>query len=563
MPLVKHAEYFGEAEEEFTKPYRPAAFAEKSKFIPQIATAPFPTNIKIPSNLGKYNGMTDPQDHLLNFTAVGGVSGWTLPHCWNDLVAKFSQHFSQQRKHTRDASEILSVIRRDNESLENFITRFNNERLNIGGISEDMLRGAFRVNARSPEMVRCLTGRDGMPMTWDAITSAAKVFAATEKWLGREAPKQQAKNEPRNTRSKKEKKGSIWSRIQPPESSSKQFDARSLIGQKQKDRAAGKPDRQHWTPLKKIPSEILTTENIEFRKPQPLVKRVNLNPNKHCMFHEDIGHDTNECISLKNEIEFAIKSGKLDHLLKNVQQGPRKNAAPADKGPPRKQIKDLSVHMIQEGPSIKFKRREADEDEWKSEPVIFPKVRGGPCMKQPLIVTALFGHYRSQYVFFDTGSTSDIMYEQCFEQLDEEDKAKLKPVHAPFFGFGYEVMHPKGVITFPVTLNDGIHSRTEDVEFLVLPARSKHDIILGREAIGDFNANPSTVHGAVGVPTRTGVAIIRVNKHCDATEGSKPTKVPKKALRTEPEKCIVNPEYPEQTVTIGTTVSETVRIFLK
>ncbi|XP_076915349.1 uncharacterized protein LOC143574662 [Bidens hawaiensis] len=240
--------------------------------------------------------MTDPSDHLLNFKAVSGVSGWTLPYwchmfaltltgaarewfeklpdgqikSWDDLVAKFSQHFSQQHKHTRDPSEILSAVRRDNESLESFITRFNNEILNIGGNSEDMLRGAFRVNVKSLEMVRCLTGRD-----------------------------------------------------------------------------AGKSDRQHWTPLKKTPSEILTTENIEFRKPQPLIKRVNLNPNKHCMFNEDIGHDTNECISLKNEMESAIKSGKLDHLLNNVRQGPQKNTTPADKGLPRKQIKDLNVHMIQ------------------------------------------------------------------------------------------------------------------------------------------------------------------------------------------------------------------------
>ncbi|XP_076902325.1 uncharacterized protein LOC143557039 [Bidens hawaiensis] len=155
------------------------------------------------------------------------------------------------------------------------------------------------------------------------------------------------------------------------------------------------------------------------------------------------------------------------------------------------------------------------------------------------------------------------MYEQCFEQLDDEDKARLKPVHAPVSGFGYEVMHPKGVITFPVTLSDGIHTRTEDVEFLVLSVISKHDIILGREVIGDFDANPSTAHGAVEVPTRTGIAIIRVNKHCYVTEGLKPAKVPKKALWTEPEKCIVNPKYSKQTVTIGATISETIRIFLK
>ncbi|XP_076912442.1 uncharacterized protein LOC143570756 [Bidens hawaiensis] len=124
-------------------------------------------------------------------------------------------------------------------------------------------------------------------------------------------------------------------------------------------------------------------------------------------------------------------------------------------------------------------------------------------------------------------------------------------------------MHPRGVISFPVTLSDGTHSRTEEVEFLVLPATSKHDIILGREAIGDFNAHPSTAHGAVGVPTRTGVAIIHVNRHCFTTESSRPCKIPRQAQRTEPEKWILNKKFPDQTVIIGPSISEIVRTFLK
>ncbi|XP_076944505.1 uncharacterized protein LOC143615208 [Bidens hawaiensis] len=155
------------------------------------------------------------------------------------------------------------------------------------------------------------------------------------------------------------------------------------------------------------------------------------------------------------------------------------------------------------------------------------------------------------------------MYEQCFEKLDEEDKASLKPIHEPVFGFGYEVMHPRGVISFPVTLSDGIHSRTEDVEFLVLPAKSKHDVILGRKAIGDFNAHPSTAHSAVGVPTHTGVAIIYINRHCFTTESSKSSKIPKQAERTEPEKWVLNKKFPDQIVTIGPAISEIVRTFLK
>ncbi|XP_076961061.1 uncharacterized protein LOC143637591 [Bidens hawaiensis] len=155
------------------------------------------------------------------------------------------------------------------------------------------------------------------------------------------------------------------------------------------------------------------------------------------------------------------------------------------------------------------------------------------------------------------------MYEQCFEQLDEEDKERLKPIHAPVSGFGGEVMHPRGVISFLVTLSDRIYSRIEEIEFLVLLATSKHDIILGREEIGDFNVHPSTAHGAVGVPTQTDVAIIHVNRHCFATESSKPSKIPKQVQRTEPEKWVLNKKFPDQTVVIGPAVSEIVRTFLK
>ncbi|XP_076958334.1 uncharacterized protein LOC143634032 [Bidens hawaiensis] len=503
--------------------------------------------------------MTDPSDHLQNFVEVGGVSGWTLPYwchmftltligatrewfeklpdgqisSWDDLVKKVSQQFGQQKKHTRDQSKILDVIRRDNESVEDFITRFNDESLTIGGISEDMLRGAFRKNVRFDALIQTLTGRDGMPKEWDNIMTAEKLYARTEKTLGYNNSKQKLKVEFQNPQPNKQAKGTIWSRLQPNAETPKPFDARSLIGNKNKQNASTRFSNS-WTPLSKSPSEILTTKNMNFRKPQPLTRRSFLDAKKHCSFHKDIGHSTNECVALKNEIEVAVKFGKLEHLVKGAK--------------PR---------------TVGGKRRELEDEEWKNEPVIFLRVKGGPCNKNPLIITALFGHYRSQYVFFETGSTSDIMYEQCFEQLDEEDKERLKPIHAPVSGFGGEIMHPRGVISFPVALSDGTHSRTEEVEFLVLPATSKHDIILGREAIGDFNAHPSTAHGAVGIPTRSDVAIIHVNRHYFATERSKPSKVPKQTQRTEPKKWILNKKFPDQTVVIGLVISEIVRTFLK
>ncbi|XP_076908462.1 uncharacterized protein LOC143565358 [Bidens hawaiensis] len=302
---------------------------------------------------------------------------------WDDLVKNFSQ-FSQQKKHTRDQSEILDVIRRDNESVEDFITRFNDESLNIGGISNDMLRGAFRKNVKCDALIRTLTGRDGMPQEWDDIMPAEKLFARTEKTLG--------------------------SRLQPNTEVSKPFDARSLIDNKNK---AGPSNRcpNNWTSLSKTPAEILTIENVNFRKPQPLTRRSFLDAKKHCSFHDDIGHKTNECNALKSEIEAAVKSGKLGHLVKGGKPGTSKAPARDNQGPPKMQVKDLNVHMIQGGYKVGGKRRESDDEAWKNEPVIFSRIKGGPSNKNPLIITALFGHYRSQYVFFDTNNTSDIMYE--------------------------------------------------------------------------------------------------------------------------------------------------------
>lgn len=109
--------------------------------------------------------------------------------------------------------EILDAIRRDNEFVKDFITRFNEESLNIGSISADMLRGAFHKNVRSDALIRCLIGKDGMPKACDEIVSAAKLFAKTKITLGSESPKQKTKIELSNLRINKPARGLIWYRL--------------------------------------------------------------------------------------------------------------------------------------------------------------------------------------------------------------------------------------------------------------------------------------------------------------------------------------------------------------
>ena len=138
-------------------------------------------------------------------------------------------------------------------------------------------------------------------------------------------------------------------------------------------------------------------------------------------------------------------------------------------------------------------------------------VRGGASLRGNVVVMGLLGHYKSRWIFIDPGSNSDIMFEQCFNQLDD-DKARLQPVNGTIAGFINETIQPIGYVSFPVTLTDGTHTRTEVLDFLVIPSTSHHDVLLGQDAIVSFNMSVSTPHGALGFPTETGVTIVYKNR---------------------------------------------------
>ena len=80
---------------------------------------------------------------------------------------------------------------------------------------------------------------------------------------------------------------------------------------------------------------------VVFKPPKPMgAKRKNVDSNRFCDFHKDVGHDTDNCYSLKMEIETALRLGKLGNLVKNVRAGARRG----DDTP--KPIKDINTHFV-------------------------------------------------------------------------------------------------------------------------------------------------------------------------------------------------------------------------
>ncbi|GJY22696.1 hypothetical protein Tco_0396354 [Tanacetum coccineum] len=101
-------------------------------------------------------------------------------------------------------------------------------------------------------------------------------------------------------------------------------------GFKNQQRSERRQDR--FTLLSKSPREILALEKGKFKGPPPMTTLVEeRNDNKFCEFHGEVGHNTDECMHLKRQIEELLKNGKQSHVIKELKQNSGKDQPKANK----------------------------------------------------------------------------------------------------------------------------------------------------------------------------------------------------------------------------------------
>ncbi|GAU15394.1 hypothetical protein TSUD_04640 [Trifolium subterraneum] len=137
----------------------------------QIMDLELPHGLQKPPQLEKYNGLTDPDiriqniEVILNYPGVrGGIKciifptslvkcpmAWyrSLPQgsitSWKDLCKQFTSHFTASRKHPKMEANLEVVVQGKNESLRNYIERFNKEVVHVD-TNDDMKRYLLRKN---------------------------------------------------------------------------------------------------------------------------------------------------------------------------------------------------------------------------------------------------------------------------------------------------------------------------------------------------------------------------------------------------------------------------------
>ncbi|GJV20779.1 reverse transcriptase domain-containing protein [Tanacetum coccineum] len=87
----------------------------------------------------------------------------------------------------------------------------------------------------------------------------------------------------------------------------------------------------------------------KFKAPPPMTTSVEKrNHAKFYEFHGEVGHNTDECMHLRKQIEEMLKAGKLSHLIKEIKQNNGKEQPKvAKKGETSKKDKALAILMVQ------------------------------------------------------------------------------------------------------------------------------------------------------------------------------------------------------------------------
>ncbi|GJS79794.1 hypothetical protein Tco_0729675 [Tanacetum coccineum] len=167
--------------------------------------------------------------------------------------------------------------------------------------------------------------------------------------------------------------------------------------------------------------EILATKHqLHLPQPPPLVGGPSKeNINKYCDYRNEKGYNTSDCFYLKSQLEMALDSSKLNHLVKDVRQ--KEKGRQKGNGPKKGKVINM-VRCVED--DQKRKSIMVDED-CLNVPIMFPPVRVRDLPEEAIMVEAEIEVYVVRRIHVDEGASIEIMYEQCFNMLHPAIRTRL------------------------------------------------------------------------------------------------------------------------------------------
>ncbi|GJT46106.1 hypothetical protein Tco_0954821 [Tanacetum coccineum] len=136
----------------------------------------------------------------------------------------------------------------------------------------------------------------------------------------------------------------------------------------------------------------------------------------------------------------------------------------------------------------------------------------------------------------------------------------MVPATTHLIGFSGETIWPLGQIALLVKIGNEVHSTSAWMNFMVIRSPSQHNAIIGRPGIRKIRAVPSTAHGMLKFPVEGGTVTLQSSRvipmECAMISGPSIQTPASNQVLEEKINIAIHPEYPEQTVAIGSTLTE-------
>ncbi|XP_021858046.2 uncharacterized protein [Spinacia oleracea] len=403
-------------------------------FSEDIMNAPEEPKVKTPT-IEAYDGTTDPDMYLV----------------------AYRHHMFMAHKEERKTSMHLGRIQQGkDESLRSYVKRFNLETGQIPDLPDvvffdNFIRGLKKGSFKFDLVKKSVRTMAGVLDEAEAFIHATEICSASKDGKTGEATDSSRKKD-------KIDRKAPW--VNGTWALSKEHD--NSPGHK-RERPQEREYFEYNTDLLTILKDVGTRFDLE--RPFPMKSLAeSRDPKLYCQFHEDIGHDTKNCRSLKRALDGLASKGHLKNYLQRNAHGSGKSQYKKNKSPVSliegNHNEGGFVAVISGGPAAGGPTMRGQKDyarrlgqvmlSGKSPVDPFPRIEicesdGGRVATphdDPLVVEIKISNMRVKLILIDTGSLSDIMSMECLNRLAHDPKT-IESIHYPIIGFGGSIIHCK------------------------------------------------------------------------------------------------------------------------
>ncbi|XP_021716778.1 uncharacterized protein LOC110684647 [Chenopodium quinoa] len=455
----------------------------------------------------RYDGRGDPSRYITSYeghmilytnsdvvwckvfptTLTGAAANWfnNLGNGTIDSFEKLTEMFVGQyisnNVRQRTSGELMAVEQRPDDPLRDYIRRLNNEANTIPKLQQEIVVMALMNGLNDSEFKRYLTRK--------IFPTLAVAFNKAHDYIKSEELMKTSNKNVSARKGQYQAEGAASGSVRP------RAPASGRGGNRQETRAARPPMRySSYTPLNTLRASIYSVnQNREgWVRPIPM-KAKPRDSKKYCMFHRDMGHYTEECTQLKDNIEELIRKGHLTQYRLNAGIGVDVITGGSVHGGT---VSGAKKHLSEHCHIINALDTDSRPRPTSIPDVIFTEedTRGivFPHDDSLVSITKINGDDIKR-VLVDGGSSANVLFMKAFNEM-MIGRQYLTQVSYPVIGFNRSSVRPEGSIGLPVRLGDEPNARDVMAEFLVVNVPSAYNAIIGRPIIHDIQAVVSTYH---------------------------------------------------------------------